>query len=82
MVKRKICKKETKIETHLSDLFNKYVKECPEMTQVFKTYHLSDDQYLCFLLEVLRLRKPRLPSDWLKPFNVVSTNSPKATAGQ
>ena len=82
MVKRKICKKETKIETHLSDLFNKYLKEYPEMAQVLKTYHLSSDQYICFLLEVLLLRKPRLPPDWLKPFNVVSTNNPKAAAGQ
>ena len=82
MVKRKIGKKETKIETHLNDLFNKYLQECPEMNQILKTYHLSVEQYLCFLSEILLLRKPRLPSDWLKHLNVVSTNNPKAVTGQ
>lgn len=82
MVKRKICKEETKIETRFSNLFYKYIEECPEMNQVLKNYHLNADQYLCFLSEVLRLRKPRLPSDWLKHFNVVSSNRSKTVAGQ
>ena len=81
MVKGKICKKETKIETDLSNLFNRYLEECPEMNKFLKTYNLSVEQYLCLLSEVLRLRKPRLPSDWLKKINVVSTNSPKAVTG-
>ena len=81
MVKRKICKRETKIEAYLSNLFDKFLEECPEMKGILETYNLSVDQYLCFLSEILCFRKPRLPSDWLKHFNVVSTNSPKSVVG-
>ena len=80
-VKRKISKRETKIEAYLNNLFNKYLEEYPEMEEVLETYNLNVEQYLCFLSEILCFRKPRLPSDWLKQFTVVSTNSPKSVAG-
>jgi len=81
MVKKKICKREIKIRKDLNKLFNRYLEEYPEMKRVLETYNLSVEQYLCFLSEVLCFRKTHLPSDWLKHFKVVSTDSPKFVSG-
>jgi hypothetical protein len=78
MAKRKICKKENKTDAQLSELFYKYLQEYPEMNQILKTYNMNTEQYLCFLSEILLLKKTRSTSKHLTHFNIVSTNSSKA----